>query len=69
MKAAGAGRRSAVRRVFWFLLLDIVGFATRLIPNQPDVRGGRSWCPVPLGRRSQMLELPLLLAPTEWTAS
>jgi len=69
MKAAGAGRRRAAGRVFWFLFLDIVGFTSRLIPDEPDVRGGRSWRPVPFGRRSQMLELPLLLAPTEWTAA
>jgi hypothetical protein len=70
MEAADAGRRNGIRRCVRFRLLEVLRFDLGLILDDPDVRRSRwSWSSVPFGPDRQVLELPLLLAPTEGPAS
>jgi hypothetical protein len=51
------------------LSLEGLLFGSSLILYDFDVRSGRTWNPLALGRRSQVLELALLPASPERTAS
>jgi len=69
VEATCTNRRRGLDRRVWLLALEIVLTGLRLILYDFDVRGGNPWCPLPLGRCSQMLELSLLPTSPEGAAS
>ena len=69
MKAAGTSLRRAFFWCLGFLSLEGLLFGSSLILYDFDVRSGRRWHPLALGRRSQVLQLALLPTSPERTAS